>query len=134
MSRQMFVNLAVKDLKRSVAFFTKLGFEFDARFTDENATCMIISDDCFVMLLVEDFFRGFTTKPIVDASSSTEVIVALSADSQGDVDQLVEAALASGGNRSKEPMSEGGMYSRSFSDPDGHLWEVVYMDPAAMTG
>ncbi|CAM3329328.1 Glyoxalase/Bleomycin resistance /Dioxygenase superfamily protein [Stackebrandtia soli] len=130
----MFVNLAVKDLKRSVAFFTKLGFEFDARFTDENATCMIISDDCFVMLLVEDFFRGFTTKPIVDASSSTEVIVALSADSQGDVDQLVEAALASGGNRSKEPMSEGGMYSRSFSDPDGHLWEVVYMDPAAMTG
>jgi len=129
----MFVNLAVKDLKRSVAFFTKLGFEFDARFTDENATCMIISDDCFVMLLVEDFFRGFTTKPIVDASSSTEVIVALSADSQGDVDQLVEAALASGGSRSKEPMSEGGMYSRSFSDPDGHLWEVVYMDPAAMT-
>ncbi|MDV6012873.1 VOC family protein [Haloechinothrix sp. LS1_15] len=132
MSRKMFVNLPVADLTKSVEFFTALGFTFDPNFTDENATCMIVGQDAFVMLLVRDFFDGFTKKSICDTTSHTEAIIALSAEHREQVDTLVDTALASGGAPSNEPMEMPGMYGRSFADLDGHLWEVMYMDPAAM--
>ncbi|RKN38351.1 VOC family protein [Streptomyces hoynatensis] len=133
MSTKIFVNLPVKDLGRSKEFFTRLGYSFDPQFTDENAACLVISDDIYAMLLVEPFFKNFTRKEIVDATTATESILALSADSREEVDELVDRALASGGRPSMEPMADGPMYSRSFQDPDGHLWEIVYMDPAALT-
>lgn len=132
MSRKIYVNLPVKDLGKSVDFFTQLGFEFDPRFTDESATCMIISDEAFVMLLVEDRFKDFTTKDICDATTHTETILALSADSREQVDDLVNKALAAGGQPSNDPMDEDFMYGGSFLDIDGHLWEVIYMDPSAL--
>ena len=130
--RKMFVNLPVKDLTRSVEFFTGLGFTFDAAFTDEQATCMVVSDEAFVMLLVEPRFKDFATKDISDASSSTEVIIAVSASSREEVDHLADTALATGGSPAKEPMDMGFMYGRSFSDLDGHSWEVMWMDPSAV--
>lgn len=128
----IFVNLPVKDLNASVAFFTKLGFEFDPQFTDENATCMIVNEHAFVMLLVEGFFKTFTNKDVCDAATRTEAILALSADSREAVDDLVDKALAAGGSAASEPMDEGLMYGRSFQDLDGHLWEVIYMDPSVL--
>ena len=129
--RQLFVNLAVDDLDRSVAFFTALGFSFDPRFTDETATSMIVGENAYVMLLTKSKFAEFAKKPIVDASSQTEVILAVSAASREGVDELAEAALASGGSDANDPLDYGFMYSRSFQDPDGHVWEVVWMDEAA---
>ncbi len=129
----MFVNLPVKDLNRSVDFFTKLGFRFNPQFTDEKATCMLIGQDSFVMLLVEPFFRTFTKKPLCDASKNTETIIALSAGSKAQVDELAETALKSGGTTSIGPQDAGWMYSRSFQDPDGHQWEVFFMDAAAFS-
>ena len=134
MARQLFVNLPVKDLDRSVTFFTALGLTFDPNFTDENATCMVIGDGAFVMLLVEPFFSRFTTKALADTSTQTEVIMSLMAESREQVDELVETALASGGTPAADTVEEQGMYSRSFQDPDGHVWELGFMDPAAMTG
>jgi predicted lactoylglutathione lyase len=128
----MFVNLPVQDLKRSVEFFTKLGFTFEPRFTDENATCMIVGEDAYVMLLVEPFFQSFTKKELADATTHTEAILALSAESREEVDTLAEKALASGGAPASEPTDMGFMYSRSFQDPDGHVWEVFWMDPVAL--
>ncbi len=132
MGRMIFVNLPVSDLQRTVDFWSGLGFTFNPQFTDENATCMVISDHACVMLLTEKFFSGFTRKPVVDATAQTETILALSAESREEVDSLVEKALATGGAPSNEPQEEGFMYGRSFQDPDGHLWEVLYMDPAAL--
>lgn len=129
MSTKIFVNLPVKDLKRSVEFFTRLGFRFNPQFTDENATCMIVSDDIFVMLLVEKFFKTFIPNEIADASQSSEVIITLSADSRQQVNELVETALLSGGKPSSETQDQGWMYGRGFRDLDGHLWEIMYMDP-----
>jgi predicted lactoylglutathione lyase len=130
-NRQLFVNLAVDDLERSAAFFTALGLSFDPRFTDETATCMVIGDGAYVMLLTKAKFADFTKKPIVDASSQTEVILAISASSREGVDELADAALASGGSVAWEPLDHGFMYSRSFHDPDGHAWEVLWMDEEA---
>ncbi|MET3921906.1 VOC family protein [Arthrobacter sp. UYEF20] len=130
MAKQMFLNLPVQDLDKSVAFFTALGFSFNPDFTDENATSMIINDDAFVMLLVEGYFKTFTSKPVADASSSAEAIMAFSVDSRDAVDELVRAALTSGGTPSEEAQDYGFMYTHSFQDPDGHLWEVFWMDPA----
>ena len=132
MTKQIFVNLPVKDLNRTVEFFTKLGFTFNPQFTDENATCMIVSDDIFVMLLVEKFFKTFIPKEVADATKSSEVIMTLSADSRAEVDRLVDKALGSGGTVSAEAQDHGWMYSRGFQDPDGHLWEFVYMDMNAV--
>ncbi|MFD0679276.1 MULTISPECIES: VOC family protein [unclassified Paenibacillus] len=129
---KIFVNLPVKDLNKTVDFFTTIGFEFNPQFTDENATCMVISEHIFVMLLVEPFFKTFTQKDIIDATKSTEAIIALSADSREKVDEIVNKALAAGGTPSKEPMDHGFMYSWSFQDIDGHLWELVYMDESAV--
>lgn len=132
MATQIFVNLPVKDLQKSIAFFTRLGFEFNPQFTDETATCMIVSDQSFVMLLTEPKFKDFTPKPICDARKSTEVLVALSADSREQVDTMIGAALAAGGTTYAEPRDYGFMYQHGFQDLDGHIWEVFQMDPSAM--
>jgi predicted lactoylglutathione lyase len=130
-TRQLYVNLAVDDLDRSVAFFTALGFTFEPRFTDETATCMIVGEDAYVMLLTKPKFEEFTTKPLVDAAAQTEVLIAVSAASREGVDEVAEAALASGGTTASDPLDYRFMYSRSFQDPDGHHWEVVWMDEEA---
>lgn len=130
--RMLFPNLAVQDLDRAVAFFTELGFTFDPRFTDETATAMIVNEQATVMLLVRERFQDFTTKELVDSTRQTEAILALSAESREDVDELADKALAAGGSPANEPMEMGFMYGRSFNDPDGHLWEVFWMDPASL--
>jgi len=131
-SRKLFLNLPVRDLKRSIAFFTKLGFSFNPQFTDDNATCMIVSEEAFVMLLVEARFRDFTKKQICDTRTQTEGIFAVSAASRDEVDSLVKAALAAGGTHASDPVDHGFMYGWSFHDLDGHHWEVIYMDPSAI--
>lgn len=130
-SRKMFVNLAVRDLKKSMAFFSGLGFTFNPRFTDDNAACMIVSDDGYVMLLGEQFFRGFTTRELCDTTRQTEALVALSCASRVEVDELLKRALAAGGARAMESKDHGFMYVASFYDLDGHHWELFWMDPAA---
>jgi uncharacterized protein len=129
-SRKIFVNLAVRDLERSVAFFTELGFAFDPRFTDERATCMIVSEEAFVMLLTEPFFETFTKRERCDTTKQTEGLFALSCESRAEVDEMVQRAIAAGGQPAMDPMDHGFMYGWSFYDPDGHHWELVWMDPA----
>jgi uncharacterized protein len=131
MATQIFVNLPVKDLNKSVEFFTKLGFKFNPQFTDENATCMIVGENIFVMLLVENFFKTFTPKEICDATKSTEVLVCLSSESRTDVDAMVAKAIAAGGTTYKEPQDHGFMYGHGFQDLDGHIWEIAFMEPSA---
>ena len=130
-SRKVFINLPVKDLAASIDFWTSLGFEFDPQFTDEHATCMLLNGDAFVMLLDESRFKDFTTKDIANATTHTEVINAVSAGSRDEVDALVHKALTAGGKPSNDPMDYGFMYGWSFQDLDDHLWEVIWMDPAA---
>ncbi|HEX6444784.1 MAG TPA: VOC family protein [Streptosporangiales bacterium] len=132
MATKIFVNLPVRDLARSVEFFTRVGYTFDARFTDENATCMVIGADIYAMLLVEPFFRTFTKKEVADASTTTEVIVALSADSREQVDDIVDRAFAAGAAPASETNDQGFMYGRSYQDLDGHIWEIMWMDPATV--
>ena len=132
MARMIFPNLAVKDLERSKAFFGELGFEFDPRFTDDTATAMVVSEQAVVMLLQEEKFKEFTTKELVDPTKQAEVIIAFSADSREDVDAFADKALAAGGSPANEPMDLDFMYARSFDDPDGHTWEIVWMSPAAL--
>jgi len=132
MITNIFVNLPVKDLKKTVEFFTKLGFTFNPQFTDENATCMIVGKDIFVMLLVEKFFKTFTKKEISDTTKNTEAIVALSAQSREEVDRMMEKVLDAGGREARDPQDHGWMYGRSFEDINGHLWEIFYMDESAM--
>jgi predicted lactoylglutathione lyase len=127
MARRIFVNLAVADLERSVAFFRALGFEFNPQFTDANATRMIVSDSIFVMLLTRPFFQGFTTKSLCDAHAATEVLVCLEVESRAAVDELAARALAAGGRTPSAPQDHGFMYQHGFEDPDGHLWELVHM-------
>jgi predicted lactoylglutathione lyase len=130
MATKIFVNLPVQNLDRSVSFFAKLGYTFNPQFTDENATCMVIAEDIYAMLLVEKFFKTFTPKPVADARQTTEAIVALSLDSREAVDTLVKTALESGARRYTEPKDHGFMYQWGFEDPDGHIWEYFWMDPA----
>lgn len=130
-AKQIFVNLPVQDLKKSIEFFTKVGFEFNANFTDESATCMIIGENIYAMLLVEERFQSFISKKISNAADTTEVIVALSVDSREQVDAIVQAALDAGAKPSNEPQDHGFMYGWSFQDLDDHLWEVSYMDLSA---
>ena len=134
MATKIFVNLPVKDLDKSVSFFTTLGFTFNPQFTDENATCMIIGEDIFIMLLVEPFFKNFTKKEIADASKTTESIICLSAESPAKVDEMVRLALEAGGKAPNDKQDQGWMYGHGFEDLDGHLWEVMWMDPAAANG
>lgn len=130
MTINIFVNLAVKDLARSIAFFKALGFTFNPQFTDETAACMVISDTIYAMLLTHDKFKEFTKKEIVDATKATEVLTCLSFDSKDRVNELAGAALKAGGTEAREPMDYGFMYGRSFEDLDGHIWEVIWMDPS----
>ena len=132
MSTKIFVNLPVADLEKSKLFFQKLGYQVNPQFTDNNAACMVLSDQIFVMLLVKDFFKQFITKEITDTSKSVESITAISADSKSEVDRIVEIALGSGGVQYSEPNQMPNMYSRNFTDPDGHLWEYFWMDPASI--
>ncbi len=127
MSTQIFVNLPVKDLQGSVEFFSKLGYTFDPQYTDENATCMIIADNIFAMLLVKPFFESFISKPMADAHKTAEVILALSADSRAAVDVLVDKAIAAGAREPRPTQDLAFMYQRGFEDLDGHLWEVFHM-------
>lgn len=132
MATQIFVNLPVKDLDKSVDFFTKLGYSFNPQFTDENATCMLVSENIFVMLLVEKYFKTFTPKEICDTSKNTEALVALSFDSRAEVDAMIAKAIAAGGTTYKEPNDLGFMYQHGFQDLDGHIWEIFFMDPSAI--
>ena len=132
MGTKIFVNLPVKDLNKSKEFFAKLGFTFNPQFTDQNAACMVIGEDNYAMLLVEPFFKTFTKKEIVDAKKSTEVLVALSAESKEKVDEILGKALASGAKEAREPQDHGFMYGRSLEDLDGHIWEIFYMDESKL--
>ena len=133
MTRQVFINLAVKDLNKTIEFFTKLGFKFNPQFTDENATCMIIDKDSFVMLLVEKFFKSFIPdKEICDAKKSAEALVAISAESRAKVDEMIKKAIEAGGKEYRNVQDYGWMYGRAFQDINGHIWEVGYMDESAM--
>ncbi|WP_314172396.1 VOC family protein [Streptomyces winkii] len=132
MSTKIFVNLPVKDLAKSRDFFSRLGYSFNPQFSDENSACLVISDDIFAMLLTEPFFKTFTKKEIADSRTSTEAMIALSADSRADVDELADKALAAGGRAAGDPQDHGFMYGRSFYDLDDHHWEVLWMDPAVI--
>lgn len=125
----LFVNVSVKDLDRSREFWTLLGFSFEPKFTDKNAACMIVGKDLYVMLLTEDFFKGFTKKPVPDPLKGPEAILALSVGSRREVEELGDKAAACGGARANPPYDHGFMYGRSFLDPDGHMWEAFWMDP-----
>lgn len=114
-------------------FFSKIGFQFDPQFTDNRATCMMLAPDIFVMLIDEPFFQSFTNKSICDASKQTEVIVTVSAESRAHVDLLMDRAIAAGATIPNHPQDQGWMYGRGFADPDGHQWELMYMDAAAFS-
>jgi uncharacterized protein len=132
MTPKIFVNLPVADLGRSVEFFSRLGYSFNQQFTDETATCMIVSEHIFVMLLTNDKFKTFTPNAVCDARQSTEVLVCLSCESRQQVDELVAKAVAAGGTTYSEPQDHGFMYAHGFQDPDGHIWELMYMEPGAI--
>lgn len=132
MSTKIFVNLPVKNLSASMTFFQHLGFSFNPQFTDETAACMVISDDIFAMLLTEEKFQSFTPKPLSNAKQSTEVLIALSCDSREAVTAMVEKAVAAGGSTYAEAKDYGFMLQHGFEDLDGHIWELVYMDPSAI--
>jgi predicted lactoylglutathione lyase len=133
MGTKIFVNLPVKDLKQSIGFFNSLGYTFNPQFTDETAACMIVSDDIYVMLLTRAKFKEFTPKAICDATKSTEVLVCVSCESRDRLDDLVGKGLAAGGTTHAEAKDYGFMYQHGFQDPDGHIWELIYMEPAALT-
>lgn len=130
MATKIFVNLPVKDLQKSIKFFTAIGYKFNPQFTDETATCMIISEDIYAMLLTHEKFKQFTPREICDATKSTEVLVCLSCESRQDVDATVQKAVAAGGSPIRPPEDYGFMYSHNFQDLDGHIWEYTWMDPS----
>lgn len=132
MSRLIFVNLPVKDIDASDAFFSSLGFAFDPKFSSDDTRCMIVSEQAWVMLLEQSRFAEFTARPLADPHTATSSLVCVSADSRAEVDRFADAALAAGGTAAKEPMDMGFMYGRSFFDLDGHHWEVMWMDQAAV--
>jgi len=129
--RQIFVNLPVSDLKRSMAFFTRLGFEFNPKFTNEQGACMVVNEQAYVMLLATAFFETFTRKRVCDTREGTEAINAFSVGSRAEVDNVYQKALACGGQAALDAQDHGFMYSRAFYDLDGHHWEVLWFDPAA---
>ena len=131
-ARKIFVNLPVRDLSRSMEFFRALGFGFNPQFSDDKAACMVISDEAFVMLLREDFFRTFTKRQVADTSTSTEALLALSCESRAEVDEMVRKAIDGGGSHAMDPNDHGFMYNWSFYDLDSHHWEVLWMDPNAV--
>lgn len=133
-ARKVFINLPVKNLKRSMEFFSKLGFEYNQQFTDEKAACMILSEEAYVMLLTQPFFQTFTRRALCDSSQHTEVLLAVSCDSREEVDRMVGIAVAGGGKHAMDPQDHGFMYNWSFYDLDDHHWEVLWMDPSTIKG
>lgn len=131
MPTQIYVNLPVQDPERSRRFFSALGFSFEEGYSNEKAVCLVIGENIYAMLLAESFFSTFTNKPVADAAAATGVILAVSVDDRARVDELADLALRSGGSPANDPMQQGGMYSRSFHDPDGHMWEILSGDPQA---
>ena len=130
--RKIFVNLPVKNLDASMTFFKTLGFSFNAQFTDETSASMVISDCIYATLVTYEKFKEFSNKPIADAAKTTEAVICLSAESREAVNKMADAALRAGGQKLLEPQDYGFMYLRSFQDPDGHIWEIMWMDPAAV--
>jgi len=132
MATKIFVNLPVKDLKKSMEFVTKLDFKFNSQFTDETVACMVVSEDIYVMLLTQEKFKTFTPKAICDATKSTEVLVCLSCESRENVNDMVRKAVGGGGTTYNEPQDHGFMYGHGFQDFDGHIWEMMSMEPSAI--
>lgn len=130
MFRQIFVNLPIKDLARSRAFFEAMDLSFNPKFSNEHGACLEIAENIFAMLLTEPFFQGFTKKPISDAHQSTEVLLALSLDSRAAVEAVMQKAVAAGATTPNPPVDHGFMYQHGFADLDGHQWEVFWMDMA----
>lgn len=133
MNRKIFVNLPVGNLDRSQRFFEALGFHFNPQFTDSTAACLVISDDIYSMLITREKFLSFVPNPIADARELTEVLIALSCNSREEVDDLVAKACAAGGKTFNEPQDYGFMYSHAFQDLDGHVWELLWMKPEAVS-
>jgi hypothetical protein len=132
MAKNIYVNLPVKDLKRSISFYSELGFSLNEQFTDEKAACIVIGENIYAMLLTEGFFKEFTNKKICDATKSTEVLIAIDVPGRKDVDDMVNKASKAGGSLYREPQDHGWMYQHSFADPDGHQWEVLYIDESSV--
>jgi len=132
MAKQIFINLPVKDLKKSMVFFEKLGFSFNMQFTDDSAACLMIGENIYAMLLLEKFFKTFTNKEIADAKKLTEVLIAIDVESRKEVDEMIRKAVDAGGVTYRNPQDHGWMYGHSFADLDGHQWEVLYMDESQM--
>lgn len=132
--QMIFVNLAVNDLDTSKKFFTELGYEINKQFSDEHCASVVISDTIVAMIMDKQRYADFTKKEIADSTKTSEVLLCLSAESREKVDELVEKALAAGGSPSGETQDHGFMYGRAFDDPDGHTWEIMWMDPAAVQG
>ena len=132
MSRLLFLNLPVSDLTASRSFFSELGFEFNEKFCDDKAACMVVSDQAYVMLLQRDRFAEFVTRPVAHAGEESALTVCISADNRSAVNALADAALAAGATSAKDPQDYGFMYQRSFHDLDGHLWEIAWMDPVTV--
>jgi uncharacterized protein len=133
-ARKLFVNIAVNNLQRSITFFEALGFAFNTQFTDETATCMLVGEDAYFMLLTKEKFQGFSKRPMGDPSVETNALFAITVDSRAEVDSLYATALAAGGTGGIDTQDHGFMYVRSFRDLDGHVWELFWMDPAAING
>ena len=131
MHKQIYVNLAVADLPKSKAFFERLGLTFEPNFTNDQAACLVIGENIYAMLLVKEFFMTFTSKPLADPAQSTEALICLSCESRAEVDALVAKAVAAGGKAPRAPQDHGFMYGHGFEDPDGHIWELMFMDPNA---
>lgn len=132
MVSKIYINLAVKDLQKSIAFFKEIGFTFNPQFTDESAACMIIAENIFAMLVIEKRFKDFTKKEICDARKNTEVLLALDVESREKVDEIIQKAVNAGGSIYMEAQDYGWMYSHNFEDLDGHQWEIFYMDESAI--
>lgn len=132
--RKLFVNIPVNDLQRSILFFEELGFTFNMHFTDATATCMLVGADAYFMLLTRERFAGFCDRPVSDPTQVTGALYSIGVESRAAVDEMVRAAVAAGGSHALEPQDHGFMYGWSFHDPDGHHWEVFWMDPNAIPG
>ena len=130
---KLFVNIPVSDLQRAITFFEALGFAFNPHFTDATATCMLVGEDAYFMLLTRERFAGFAKRPVGDPATETNALFALSVNSREEVDAMVQKAVAAGGSHAVEPQDHGYMYGWSFYDLDGHHWEVFWMDPSFVT-
>ena len=134
MTTKIFVNLPVTDLQKSISFYEGIGYKKNLQFSDETAACIVVTEDIYIMLLTHPKFKQFTPRIVSDAFNYTEVINAMSVDSKDEVDALMDKILANGGSEIRDPQDYGFMFSRAFGDPDGHIWELFWMDPKAVEG